>query len=333
MISCGPEVPPAPAARCSGGRHRSYSKERWGCEDGSLIYVIECCSASDRTRFFTMVFPDTHLTLVQRLALEGGSDDWQRFMRDYWGPVCRFALRWGARDLSSAESIAIQTFDVLWENRLLVRWVSNRSARLRSLLCSVVRKLLANARRAEATRDRLCRELAEELRPDSHDDEQAAAFYAAWVENLVDRAVEHVAAEYYHQGKVNYVRVLYGRLCQQLSIAELSQSLKLTPSSVDNYYRHAKAKLSEKLQELVRKHTENYALPDDVESEFHSEWGQLGSHLHEHGGLEEAVRRAYQLLEPAAARQMHQAHLASALTRLTTIIGSSRSPKPAAEEP
>ena len=42
--------------------------------------------------------------------------------------------------------------------------------------------------------------------------EQAEAFYAAWVEDVIERAVEAVAAEYYAQGKGDYVRVLYGRL-------------------------------------------------------------------------------------------------------------------------
>ena len=32
-----------------------------------------------------MAFPQTRITLVQRLAAGGSEDDWQVFFRDYWG--------------------------------------------------------------------------------------------------------------------------------------------------------------------------------------------------------------------------------------------------------
>ena len=99
-----------------------------------------------------MSFPETRLTFIERLASGDSQDDWRDFLRDYWGPVCRFALRSGAGNLADAEDVASQTFEVLWENRLLVRWVSNRSARLRSLLCRVVRKNLANRGRTRENR-------------------------------------------------------------------------------------------------------------------------------------------------------------------------------------
>ena len=91
-----------------------------------------------------MSFPSTRLTLIHRLAEGGSEDDWARFLKDYWGPLCRFCLRHGARDLDEAEDVASQTFEVVWTNRLLDRWRSNRSAKLRALLCGVVRHLLAN---------------------------------------------------------------------------------------------------------------------------------------------------------------------------------------------
>ncbi len=68
-------------------------------------------------------------------------------MNDYWGPLCRFSLRYGARNLDDAEDVASQTFEVLWEKRLLVRWVSGRTAKLRTLLCSVVRNILSHRNR------------------------------------------------------------------------------------------------------------------------------------------------------------------------------------------
>jgi DNA-directed RNA polymerase specialized sigma24 family protein len=61
------------------------------------------------------------LTLVQRLASGGTEEDWQGFLKDYWGPVWRFSLRFGARNLDEAEDAASETFEVLWEQRLLVR--------------------------------------------------------------------------------------------------------------------------------------------------------------------------------------------------------------------
>ncbi len=44
-----------------------------------------------------MSFPQTRLTLVERLASGGSAEAWQTFLGDYWGPIRRFALRWGAR--------------------------------------------------------------------------------------------------------------------------------------------------------------------------------------------------------------------------------------------
>ena len=164
-----------------------------------------------------MSFPDTRLTLIQRLASDDREEDWARFMKDYWEPVCRFSMRWGARQLRDAEDVASQTFEVLWKNRLLVRWMSNRSAKLRTLLCRVARNVLSNRHRVQANRDRLLREPAEAgeaKEPDRTEEEQIKVFYGAWAEDVVSRAVESLAAEYYRHGKGDYVWVLYGRLCR-----------------------------------------------------------------------------------------------------------------------
>ncbi|MGH7192963.1 MAG: RNA polymerase sigma factor, partial [Candidatus Saccharimonadales bacterium] len=180
-----------------------------------------------------MSFPQTRLTLIQRLAAGGSEDDWRTFVRDYWGPVCRFALRWGAANAADAEDVAVETFEVLWHNRLLVRWVSNRSAKLRTLLCGVVRNNLANRGRVQAGRDRIFRDLAKQLDRWQHaPDEQSDAFYAAWVEDVVERAVRSLAAEYGRQGKGDYLRVLYGRICDELTIAACADALWLKPATV-----------------------------------------------------------------------------------------------------
>ncbi len=271
-----------------------------------------------------MSFPQTRLTLVQRLAAGGSAEDWGSFLKDYWGPVCRFSLRFGARDLDDAEDVASQTFEALWEHRLLVRWVSNRSAKLRTLLCAVVRKILSNRNRVRAGRARLAGEMAECVQQlQKTKQQQTDAFYAAWVEDLLQRAVESLASEYYAQGKGDYLRVFYGRLCQGLTIARVAEALAVKPATVDNYFRHAKARLAEKLEETVRRQVARYCPPDQAQGEFELEWGRLGQYLADFGGLEEAVRRAYDLLDPVAAERPRRTGLDGALTRLTTIIRSS----------
>jgi predicted transcriptional regulator len=150
-------------------------------------------------------------------------------------------------------------------------------------------------------------------------DEQSDAFYAAWVEDLLQRAVEALAAEYYAQSKGDYIRVLYGRLCQRLTIAEVAEALDITPAAVDHYFRHARASLSDKLEEFVRRHVRHYCPAEEAESEFALEWQQLGQYLADHGGLDEAVRRAYDLLDPVQAER----HRDSGLTKAMTLIRAS----------
>ena len=267
-----------------------------------------------------MSFPETRLTLIQRLATLGRAEDWGVFLREYWGPVCRFALRSGAGQLSDAEDVASQTFEVLWESQLLVRWAAQRTARLRSLLGSVTRKILANRQRVRAGRQRLIDEIAA-LRPmaDAVDDDQAGLFYAAWVEDLMRQGVETVATAYYREGKGDYVRVLYGRLCRQMSIADLAQTLEIKPSAVDNYFRHARQRLADQLQVLLRRQISRTTPSDEADADFQIEWQQLGAYLEEHGGLENAVRLAYELMDPSATERNQHAGLKAATERLTSL--------------
>lgn len=270
-----------------------------------------------------MSFPETRLTLIQRLAAGGNGEDWREFLRDYWGPVCRFALRSGAGQLNDAEDVAGQTFEVLWESRLLVRWIANRTARLRSLLCSVTRKILANRHRVRAGRDRIAREAANQwAQPDATEDLQAEVFYAAWVEDLLRQAVESIAAKYYQEAKGDYVRVLYGRLCQRLSIAELASALNIPASAVDNYFRHARQRLADALQALLRQQIDHYAAPEEAAEEFLAEWQQMGVYLTNHGGLEEVVRRTYELMDPVSAQRNQQAGLRAAAERMAMLVQS-----------
>ncbi len=270
-----------------------------------------------------MSFPDTRLTLVQRLASQGSEEDWRLFLKDYWGPICRFSMRWGARGLDDAEEIASETFEVIWKNHLLVRWGDHRSAKLRTLLCGVVRNILANRHRVQKGRDRLAPDLADHIEKLSlARDEQVDSFYAAWVEDLTQRAVESLATEYYRKNQGDYMRVFYGRLCEQLTLAKVSEALQIKPTTVNYYFGRVRQRLSEKLEEMLRRQVRRYCTVEKVEDEFTLEWRRLGDHLTEHGGLDEAVRRAYELLDPIQGKNRRQAELTRVLTRLTSISQS-----------
>jgi DNA-directed RNA polymerase specialized sigma24 family protein len=268
-----------------------------------------------------MAFPQTQLTLIQRLSSGGSERDWRRFFEDYWGPLCRFAIRWGARDSSEAEEIASHTLAVIWENRLLERWVSNRAARLRSLLCAVVRNELSNWNRVRAGRQRISEEVVRRLEECSRTrDEQADVFYAAWVEDAIEQAVEMLTTEYYRKGQGDYVRVLYGRICERLTIGEVAAALQVKSSAVDFFFRHARQRLSECLKTVVRLQVERYTASEEAAQEFTAEWNQLGEFLNAHGGLEEAVRRAYESLDPVRANWRRVSGAAKAMTRLTASL-------------
>jgi hypothetical protein len=139
---------------------------------------------------------------------------------------------------------------------------------------------------------------------DQVSNQQIDAFYAAWVEDVVQHAVEALAAEYCRKGQADYVRVLYGRLCQGMTIAESAEALEISTAAVDHYFRHTKEQLSVKLEQLVRRQVQSYCPEEDAEAEFAAEWGRLGQYLLEHGGLDEAVRQAYALLDPVQANSI-----------------------------
>jgi DNA-directed RNA polymerase specialized sigma24 family protein len=274
-----------------------------------------------------MAFPETQLTLIQRLVAGGGEVEWRLFLKDYWGPVCRFALRYGAGNMDDAEDVALETFEVLWSNHLLVRWMSNRSAKLRTLLCGVARNLLANRGRVRAGRERLGRQWLEQLDPSSGTTpEQDDVFYAAWAEDLVQQAVESLVAEYYRNNKGDYVRVLYGRLCERLSIAEVARALEIKVTDVVNYYRHTGQRLAENLRQRLRRQIRRYTAAEEAEAEFAREWAQLQEHLARSGGLEKAVQRAYDALDPVRLKEHRGPRLTQALDRMTSLIHRSSAP-------
>lgn len=250
-----------------------------------------------------MSFPQTRLTLIERLAGGGRDADWREFLDDYWGPVCRFARQRGNLKPEEAEDVASLTLEAIVRNNLLARWSAHRSAKLRTLICAVVRNVLSNRSRVEAGRVRVVREhggqldrYLDDLGEPTADDESseiASAFYAAWAEDLVQQAVDGLLTEYNESGKGDRFRVLFGRICEEMSVVEIAAALKLTPAAVETHYRQARQRLAERLQELVRWQARRYSATDGQDAEFDVEWNRLGQFLSEHGGLEAAVRRSH----------------------------------------
>ncbi len=249
-----------------------------------------------------MNFPTTRYTLIQRLATHAAEEDWALFLADYWRPLCRFAARWGRLTLADAEDIAAVTLEVLIRNRLLERWVGDRRARLRTLLCGIVRRALSNHTRRQIREGHHLREYVNELAAAGRIDElcdesipgdEADAFYQAWAEELMQSAVESLLDDYHREGRGNYFRVLFGRVCEGLPVKEISEALSLKIDDVDNYFRHARSRLEHRLRELVRWHVVRYSGKDAAAEEFLHEWHRLGDFLERNGGLEEALRHSY----------------------------------------
>jgi len=250
-----------------------------------------------------MAFPQTRLTLIQRLATGASQADWREFTQDYWGPVCRFAQSRGSLTHEDAEDVATEVFEVLFKNRLLERWSTTRSAKLRTLLCCVVRNVVSNRIRVNAGRARLVAEHngaldryadLENVESAEAPRDQLDAFYAAWVEDLLQAAVERLLADYDRAGKGDYFRVFHGRLCEQLPMAELADLLQIKLTSAENYFRHARDRLAERLKELVREHVLRYSGEAETGDEVAGEWSQMGEYLRQRGGLEQAVRKVYE---------------------------------------
>jgi DNA-directed RNA polymerase specialized sigma24 family protein len=246
-----------------------------------------------------MAFPDTHLTLIGRLSSGASEQDWQQFLQDYWGPICRFAARRGRLSVSDAEDVAAKTFESLLTNRLLVRWHEHQGARLRTLLCTVVRHVLANRARVQAGRERLLKEeLARGGTPlqayaEEPTEEPADTFYAAWVDDLLDGAVTGLMRDYHAAGKGDYFRVLHGRLCEGLTMPCISAALGIKLTDAENYFKAARNGLAKKLETSLRQQVARYCDAAGVEAEFGEEWRRLGEFLQQHGGLERAVEACF----------------------------------------
>jgi RNA polymerase sigma factor (sigma-70 family) len=267
-----------------------------------------------------MAFPQTSLTLIQRLAGAGNDLDWQAFLADYWGPVCRFAFRFGKCSWQDAEDAASQTFLALVEQKLLVRWAANRSAKLRTLLCAVVRNVLTNRARIQAGRARLLREHGNEMVRSAESEDatdvgadEADAFYAAWADHVLEQTIDALVTELQREGKGNQFHVLHGKICEEMTIAEIARALGMTTSQAEQAYKDARKRLAHRLEAQVRAHVRRYSSEADIDSDFAVEWSDLARYLKSGGGLESAVRRA---LEQTQDRQASKASLTAIVKRL-----------------
>jgi DNA-directed RNA polymerase specialized sigma24 family protein len=270
-----------------------------------------------------MTFPQTRRSVIQAVAA-GDDAAWHDFVREYWGPLCRFALRGGRLSLSDAEDVAAETIVVLLKNRLLARWIEQPAARLHTLLCRVVWNLLSNRWRVAQGRRELLRQHRDEVeaRPwvqvglEEPAVEQDDAFYTAWVEELLQATVEVLLREYHGQGRGDHFRVLYGRLCEGLTARAVAEALGWSLSQSENAYKDAVRRLRRCLEERVRRHVEHYCPAEETEAEFRSEWVRLEEYLTRQGGLEQTVRAAYQGLDPEYGPERKLSAVRSTLLRL-----------------
>lgn len=261
-----------------------------------------------------MAFPETRLTLILRLAEGGSQADWGQFLKDYWGPMVRFAARRGQLPLDQAEDVASETFLVLVRSPLFARWHANPTARLRSLLCGVVGNVLANRQRVEQGRKRLLQQAAESGGvPDAlpvHDSPEPTAndldvFYHAWADELLARTMRQLLLALHAEGRGDYFRALHGRVCEGLSAAQIGEALGVPAATIENYLRVSRSRLSAALTEAVRQDVERYSKSGALEADFSQEWAALQEHLEQFGGLESALRKEASSLDRLPAELAH----------------------------
>lgn len=276
-----------------------------------------------------MSFPQTSKTLIFRVVNKGDEQDWHRFLSDYWLSVCRFAQQRANLGTQDAEDIAAETFEAVLRNQLLKRWMADRSSKLRTLLCVVVRHILGNRARVQKGRQRLLVENAPELlgRADlptikamDESVEYIDEFYAAWIEGILIHAVESLMSEYHCTGKGDYFRVLHGRICEQMTNPQIADALQIKKTDAENYYKAAHKRLATKLKELVYEHVRQYCYPKQLDSEFDSEWIKIGQYLKEHGGLEQVIAKVYTNTASAQVAQRQTHAVTTTLHHLTQAL-------------
>lgn len=239
-----------------------------------------------------MNFPTTRFTLIHRLAHESNEHDWSAFIDEYWRPVCRFAAVQGHVSAVDAEDVAADMFEVLISKNMLRKWVDNQQARLSTLLCAILRRILSNRSRSADQR-------AVKLQWQLEDVQAAVAglvkneqreFERLWVDEIVYRSLDTLRDQYLEEGRGDYFRTLYGRVCEGMSHQEVADYLGVDKATALAWFKHAKMRLSEAMRQQTRAVVRSYARSTSFEAEFEREWRELGEWLRELGGLDEAIR-------------------------------------------
>ena len=238
-----------------------------------------------------MAFPDTRLSLIRRIVATGDATSWEQFVASYWRAVCRFAMRVGNLQWADSEDVASLVFETLLRKSLLESWLTRPDARFKTLLCTVVRHVVQNTIRANRTAARHDgAPFQEALLQTGVDPQDNDVFWAIWAEELLQSAVRSLMTDYHSDGKGDYYRVLHSRICEQLTTREIADELGVKPSDVDNYYRHARQRLGERLKRNLRIDISYYTDLADLDAEFRREWQNLAELLERHGGLEKTIR-------------------------------------------
>lgn len=273
-----------------------------------------------------MAFPETQASLIVRLAAGGSERDWQQFLNDYWAPLVRFAIRSGRLPLDQAEDIAAETMTVLVRSQLLSRWHDRPAGKLRGLLCGVVRNLLSNKQRIAWGRRRLIQKVAEaggvpdvlvtceSAEPTMSDSD---TFYHVWVDELLANTMKRVLRELHAEGRGDYFRALYGRICEDLSAAQIAAALRVQPADVENFIRVAKGRLSRCLEAEVRRHVDRYSSAGEQEADYQREWDRLHTHLARSGGLDGAIRLEASQMDRLPSASRRSASFLAACAELT----------------
>ena len=241
-----------------------------------------------------MAFPETRLSLIRRIVANGDAASWEQFVANYWRATSRFAMRFGNLQWSDAEDVSSQVFEILYRKSLLESWLSRPDARFKTLLCTVVRNVVRNTVRSQRTVARHATEQIQQAKDlgDPATRQDLDLFYTIWADELLRTAVQSLMGDYHREGKGDYFRVLHGRIGERLSFNDIADQLELKPTDVENYFRHARKRLAERIEFLVRKDTSYYTDLSDLDAEFQHEWQKLADILQSQGGLEDAVRNA-----------------------------------------
>lgn len=257
-------------------------------------------------------FPETHHTLIQRLVDNSHEDDWQQFLGDYWRPVCRFAARYGKLTIEDAEDIGSLTFMAILEGNLLEQWILTTQSKLRTFVCGVARNVVANRARIQSGREKILKENRKFLLElatfhsssnPAEDNREKSLFYTVWVEELLQSSLNALQAELLASGKGDYFRVLYGRICENMSNPEIASSLNLKVTDVENFFKRSRDMLKNELQQSLADHVRRYCPNHSVADEVSAEWDRLGEYLKEHGGLEAAMKGSYELVDDLAVNE------------------------------